>query len=472
MCKGIGKLACLAILLLAGLAYSPTARADTCPAGAVSTGLSFILSAFHSDGTTPIVGPVSECETIVLKASLAYTGFDSEGNVVAAFQFGTVTVDGTDATPVGGVPLIGPASCVGSVPIIGSQPKNHVFTPAEVTAGIVTIVASYSGGTAHIGDSDIPNVESAGTAIQVQIAACVATDACDSVACVNGVCVHTPVDCDDGNACTTDSCDAVNGCQNTPIVCNDDDACTTDTCDPAIGCVYTPIVCNDDDACTTDTCDPAIGCVYTPIVCDDGSACTTDTCDPAIGCVYTPIVCNDGSACTTDTCDPAIGCVYTPITCNDNNVCTTDTCDPAIGCVYTGNANCQTGCTPGFFKNCTLSWPGCATPTTTLASVGFTVGGCGCTSQAGVTFIQALGLKGGSSLCAGTETLLRAAAAAYLNSCFGGYPLSTAQVLAEVNAALASCDRAAVIAAASRLDGFNNLGCKDANGVDRRCFRP
>jgi len=66
---------------------------------------------------------------------------------------------------------------------------------------------------------------------------------------------------------------------------------------------------------------------------------------------------------------------------------------------------------------------------------------------------------------------MRAAAAAYLNSCFGGYPLSTAQVVAEVNTALATCDRATILAEATKLDGFNNLGCKDANGVDRRCLR-
>src|SRR6185436_11446884 len=46
-------------------------------------------------------------------------------------------------------------------------------------------------------------------------------------------CVHTPVSCDDGNACTLDSCDPVSGeCVHTAIVCNDSNACTTDTCDP------------------------------------------------------------------------------------------------------------------------------------------------------------------------------------------------------------------------------------------------
>jgi hypothetical protein len=112
------------------------------------------------------------------------------------------------------------------------------------------------------------------------------TVSCPSCALAKGkVCFR---DCDDDNACTTDTC--VDGeCVNTPIVCDDGNACTADTCDPATGCVYTPIVCDDDSECTADTCDPATGCVYTPIVCDDDSECTADTCDPATGCVYTPI---------------------------------------------------------------------------------------------------------------------------------------------------------------------------------------
>ena len=80
-----------------------------------------------------------------------------------------------------------------------------------------------------------------------------------------------------------------NGCSCSQKSCNDGNACTTDTCNPATAaCVYTPITCNDNNACTTDTCDPATGCVYTPITCDDSDACTTDTCEPVTGCVFTP----------------------------------------------------------------------------------------------------------------------------------------------------------------------------------------
>jgi hypothetical protein len=60
----------------------------------------------------------------------------------------------------------------------------------------------------------------------------------------SGAC--TPLDCDDSNACTTDSCDPVLGCQNTAISCNDGDVCTADSCDPVLGCQNTAISCDDE----------------------------------------------------------------------------------------------------------------------------------------------------------------------------------------------------------------------------------
>jgi len=96
----------------------------------------------------------------------------------------------------------------------------------------------------------------------------------------------------------------------------------------------------------------------------------------------------------------------------------------------------------------------------TLVSSQFTIPVCLSSCQSpNLTLLQALNLKGGPGLCGAEEILLRAAVSALLNSCSVSYPLSTAQVIAEVNAALASCDRATILAEATRLDGFNNLGC-------------
>ncbi len=185
--------------------------------------------------------------------------------------------------------------------------------------------------------------------------ACNGIETCDAErGCVDG----TPPDCDDGVACTVDSCDPVLGCEHVPddAVCADDDICTTDTCSPILGCQYTPLDCNDGVDCTVDSCEPAVGCVHTPddMRCDDSDACTTDNCDPATGCEHTLVDCDDGIDCSIDSCDPDSGCIHTPddALCDDNNLCTTDRCDAASGCTYTsvdcddGNSDTEDYCDP------------------------------------------------------------------------------------------------------------------------------
>lgn len=101
----------------------------------------------------------------------------------------------------------------------------------------------------------------------------------------SGGCVHLPIancctsdaQCNDSNACTTDTCNS-GTCVNTLITCNDNDACTNDTCNPASGCVYTPLDCNDGDSCTVDTC--VGGSCQHVVDCDDGNPCTVDSCAP------------------------------------------------------------------------------------------------------------------------------------------------------------------------------------------------
>ena len=56
-------------------------------------------------------------------------------------------------------------------------------------------------------------------------------------------------------------------------------------CDPEAGlagaCVFDDLICDDGNACTLDSCDssPGGGCVYAPNPCDDNDPCTTDSCD-------------------------------------------------------------------------------------------------------------------------------------------------------------------------------------------------
>ncbi len=76
---------------------------------------------------------------------------------------------------------------------------------------------------------------------------------------------NTVSNCDDGDACTDDSCDPITGCQHTPVLCDDGDPCTTDFCDPVTGCQHVPIDCDDGDPNTIDGCDPVSGCYHIPI---------------------------------------------------------------------------------------------------------------------------------------------------------------------------------------------------------------
>lgn len=67
--------------------------------------------------------------------------------------------------------------------------------------------------------------------------------------------------------------------------------------------------CNDGDACTQDLCEADAGCSHTAASCRDASLCTEDSCDPSSGCVFSSISCDDSDPCTQDTCEAASGCV-------------------------------------------------------------------------------------------------------------------------------------------------------------------
>jgi len=117
------------------------------------------------------------------------------------------------------------------------------------------------------------------------------------------------------------------------------------------------------------------------------------------------------------------------------------------------------GCTPGYWKVSQHwdSWVG-YTPSQTLESVFDVPDGLGYDNK---TLVQALSFQGGAGVSGGAQILLRAGVAALLNSASPGvdYTMTTAEVIAAVNAALASGDRATMITLAGQLDADNNLGC-------------
>jgi hypothetical protein len=107
---------------------------------------------------------------------------------------------------------------------------------------------------------------------------CPGTDPCTLPGtCHVGRCVGGgAVNCGDNNPCTDDSCDPLQGCTHSPLpdgaACSDANACTTnDTCLGGI-CVGGPASnCDDGNPCTADSCDATLGCQHSRL--QDGTGC-------------------------------------------------------------------------------------------------------------------------------------------------------------------------------------------------------
>jgi len=131
--------------------------------------------------------------------------------------------------------------------------------------------------------------------------------------------------CDDGNVESGDCCGPT--CQAETGSCDDDNPCTTgETCSAATCGDGSAIDCDDGVACTTDSCEPAVGCTATPddSACDDGIACTADVCATLTGCSHQPddSLCDDHNLCTGDACNSStLECEYSAApqpTCDEN----------------------------------------------------------------------------------------------------------------------------------------------------------
>ena len=165
-------------------------------------------------------------------------------------------------------------------------------------------------------------------------------------------------DCDDGIACTEDTCSAGkcnyvigDACCVTAADCFDGDACTLDICGADSTCNNIPVA------------EP--GCCNTDVDCVDNNDCTYDICqsnnvcdnsvknDP--GCCTKTSECNDGDKCTIDACKDFIcqnfnTCCMSDAECDDgDDVCTNDSCiDGKCKYAYKPIAGC---CTPLFYDD-------------------------------------------------------------------------------------------------------------------------
>jgi len=181
-----------------------------------------------------------------------------------------------------------------------------------------------------------------------------------------GDCVVNPGQCDDGLACTADSCNGLTGeCVHTAddTACDDGVSCSVDLCDLDVGCVSLGdhSACDDGDACTSDECVPAVGCSSVAIEdggsCEDGDLCTTgDTCLAGSCNGGSPLDCDDGNDCTLDGCDADTGCVSTElngVACEDGDACTEgDAC--VAGACEGGTTLSTPECTDGVVTLCSM----------------------------------------------------------------------------------------------------------------------
>ncbi|UCE58489.1 MAG: hypothetical protein JSU63_13725 [Phycisphaerales bacterium] len=163
---------------------------------------------------------------------------------------------------------------------------------------------------------------------------------CTDDQCVGGRCAHAPNDtlCDDGNDCTTDTCDpeksgdSASGCVHEPIEdcctkdrdCDDDNECTEDKCDTGTGTcsnVVTVDCSRLNDECTLGVCEPATGECSAETQTREGIRCG----DPPSG------PCDDPSTCRGGVCRPnhKRGGALCP---GDPNGCTVGRCDGAGNC--------------------------------------------------------------------------------------------------------------------------------------------
>ncbi|MCO4761049.1 MAG: hypothetical protein KC502_06060 [Myxococcales bacterium] len=204
--------------------------------------------------------------------------------------------------------------------------------------------------------------------------------------CKNGKCLgKQTAPCDDGNACTKDSCSVANGCTHTPTtgtVCEDGSSCTLqDVCDKGTCKAGAKKACYDTEQCTVDSCDAKTGkCVFAALSdgacddgnlctlndqcmggkcqsgkappCGDGDPCTVDNCDPKTGkCAHDPAKesssCNDGNLCTSSSKCSGGKCIGEAKHCDDDESCTIDSCTPSTGGCQNAPVNDGTACGKG-----------------------------------------------------------------------------------------------------------------------------
>lgn len=155
--------ACVLSIAMIAAALSPSeVRAHEDPNGCFESGIAIDVLAFRANGTTPVVGGISDCETILYRGILKEA---QELDSLCAFSGGTFVlttpdqvahVISTDVPCIGGNTGIPPSLCDPAKKSLSSDLIPYTATPSDVSDGKVTAVAVYSGGVLHDSDRDTP----------------------------------------------------------------------------------------------------------------------------------------------------------------------------------------------------------------------------------------------------------------------------------------------------------------------------
>jgi len=168
----------------------------------------------------------------------------------------------------------------------------------------------------------------------------------------SGMSCLSDVQCDDGIACTVDTCGVGSICHNDPL----DDLCAAgESCNPTTGCgmgasCMTDEECDDAIDCTFDTCGVGNLCNNNPLNERCGG---TMMCDPSMGCVgamgcTADSECDDSIDCTIDSCGADMTCRNMPI---DGRCTGEELCNPTAGCVEVTPCDMDSDCDDGVFCN-------------------------------------------------------------------------------------------------------------------------
>jgi MYXO-CTERM domain-containing protein len=163
--------------------------------------------------------------------------------------------------------------------------------------------------------------------------------------------------CVDGNPCTSDAADCTTmTCPHSPV--DNGDPCSTGTlCETGQTCMAgvcgggTPLGCDDHNDCTSDSCDAMQGCLHTPSndgnMCAIADHCMTDTvCDDG-ACVGEPVICvTDNECLEARDCEPSDGSCSFRSKPNGTPCRNTGMCESGA-CVGDGVVDPQGGTGPG-----------------------------------------------------------------------------------------------------------------------------